>query len=152
MFVGLAKSTLLYFIIVTNLIFVFSLWCIDWVREPLCVKLFMYNLYLELHLDPGLRNGSVLTPPGSLCYRPFYGYGPSVIFSLFGFVVFTTEHFVLSCLALCFCVFFQSCLALWSPRLGKRKLVYVLLVDLFVYFAHINFCPFSLPLGVRDWL
>ena len=22
----------------------------------------------------------------------------------------------------------------------------------FVYFARVNFCPFSLPLGVRDWL
>ena len=23
---------------------------------------------------------------------------------------------------------------------------------LFVYFARVNFCPFSLPLGVRGWL
>ena len=29
------KSTLLCFIVMINLIFVFSRWCIDWVREPL---------------------------------------------------------------------------------------------------------------------
>ena len=54
-----------------------------------------------------------------------------------------------SCLALCSRVF-QSRLALWSPRLGKA--VYVLLEHLFVYFACVNFCPFSLPPGVRGWL
>ena len=26
------------------------------------------------------------------------------------------------------------------------------LVYLFVYFARVDFCPISLPLGVRDWL
>ena len=26
------------------------------------------------------------------------------------------------------------------------------LVHLFVYFVHVNFCPFSLPIGVKDWL
>ena len=48
-----------------------------------------------------------------------------MILNLFGFVVFITGRFVLSCLALCFRVF--SSLA---------------------YFARVNFCPFSLPLGV----
>ena len=28
----------------------------------------------------------------------------------------------------------------------------MLFVYLFVYFARVGFCPFSLPLGVRDWL
>ena len=28
----------------------------------------------------------------------------------------------------------------------------MLLVLLFVYFARVKFCPFSLPLGVRGWL
>ena len=37
-----------------------------------------------------------------------------------------------------------------SPRLGKRELVYALLMHLFVYFLRINFFPFSLPLGVRS--
>ena len=55
-----------------------------------------------------------------------------------------------SCLALCsHVVVVQSCLALRSPRLGKRELVYVLLMLLFVYFAYIKFCPFSLAL--QSW-
>ena len=37
-------------------------------------------------------------------------------------------------------------------RLGKRELVCVLLVYLFVCFALVSFCHFSLPLGVGDWL
>ena len=31
-------------------------------------------------------------------------------------------------------------------------MIYVLLVQLFVHFARLDFCPFSLPLGVRAWL
>ena len=48
--------------------------------------------------------------------------------------------------------FIKSYLALSSPRLGKRELVYVLFMHLFLYFERVNFCLFSLPLGVRDWL
>ena len=33
-----------------------------------------------------------------------------------------------------------------------RELVYAFFVHLFVYFARVNFCPFSLPVDVRDWL
>ena len=58
-----------------------------------------------------------------------------------------------SCLALCsHVVVIQPCLALWSPRLRKRELVYVLLVLLFVYFAYVKFCLFSLALDARGWL
>ena len=59
-----------------------------------------------------------------------------------------------SCLALCSHVgFFQSCLALRLPRLGKRELVDVLRMHLFVHFPpRVSFCPFSLPLCVRGWL
>ena len=35
--------------------------------------------------------------------------------------------------------------------LGKREMVYVLFVHLFVYSARVGFCPFFLPFGVRDW-
>ena len=45
-----------------------------------------------------------------------------------------------SCLAICARVF-PSCLALWSPHLGKRELVYVLLVLLFV-FVRVKVCLF----------
>ena len=56
-----------------------------------------------------------------------------------------------SCLALCsrFCLFFSHFRSS-SPRLGKRELVYVLLVHLFVYSARVN-SP-SLPLGDGAWL
>ena len=43
-------------------------------------------------------------------------------------------------------------LALRSPRLGKRELVCVLLVQLFVCFVRVSFGHVSLPLGVGDWL
>ena len=37
-------------------------------------------------------------------------------------------------------------------RFGKRDLVCVLLVHLFVSFTCVSFCPFSFPLGVGGWL
>ena len=43
-------------------------------------------------------------------------------------------------------------LALWSPRLGKRELICVLLVHLFVCFVRVGVCHFSLSLGVGGWL
>ena len=43
----------------------------------------------------------------------------------------------------CLLLFFSVLLALRSPRLGKRELVCVLLVHLFVYFAHVNHLGFS---------
>ena len=60
-------------------------------------------------------------------------------------------HVLKSSHALCLCVS-SFLLALWSPRLGKRELVYVLLVHLFICIARIMFCPFSLPLEVGGWL
>ena len=78
---------------------------------------------------------------------------PGVILSLCGFVIFYYGAFhAKSCLALCyrvfFCLFFSVLLALWAPRFGKRELVYVLLVHLFVDLARVDFCLSSLPLGV----
>ena len=55
---------------------------------------------------------------------------------------------VLPCL-LSFCI--SVFLALRSPRLGKRELVYVFFVHLFI--LHLMVCVlFSLPFGVRNWL
>ena len=45
-----------------------------------------------------------------------------------GFATFATGRFMLSLAFLFVLVFCQSCLALWSPRLRKRELVYVFLV------------------------
>ena len=39
-------------------------------------------------------------------------------------------------------VFFSVLLAFWSPCLGKRELVFVLIVYLFVSYAHVNLCHF----------
>ena len=44
---GLVKSTFLYFMIVINLIFVSSLWCIDRVRESLCEPNFLCTFVLR---------------------------------------------------------------------------------------------------------
>ena len=49
--VWLAKGALLCFIVVINLIFEFSLWCIDRVREPLCEPDILF-LHKELHREP----------------------------------------------------------------------------------------------------
>ena len=43
-------------------------------------------------------------------------------------------------------------LALWSPRLGKRELVCVRLVQLFLCFVRVSFCHFSLSLSIGGWL
>ena len=37
---------------------------------------------------------------------------------------------------------FSVLLAIWSPCLGKRELVFVLIVHLFVSYAHVNLCHF----------
>ena len=50
-------------------------------------------------------------------------------------------HVLKSCRALWPCVS-TFILALWSHRLGKRELVYVLLVHWFVCFARVRFCSF----------
>ena len=76
-----------------------------------------------------------------------------------GFVVFILRalHVLKSSRAFCPCVFFfffvffSFILTLWSPRLGKRELVCVLLVHLFVCFVRVSFCHFPLPLGVGAW-
>ena len=57
-----------------------------------------------------------------------------------------------SCLTLCPRVLFSFLLALGSPRLEKKELVYVILVHLFVCFASVSICPFCFPLGVGGWL
>ena len=53
-------------------------------------------------------------------------------------------------LALLFvCVFLLSGLAFWSPCLGKRELVFVLIVHLFVSYADVNLCHFFSSSGCQ---
>ena len=51
-----------------------------------------------------------------------------------------------------FFFFFKYCLALWSPRLGKREAVYMFLVNLYVHLACDTWLSFSLHFGVGGWL
>ena len=60
--------------------------------------------------------------------------------------------YIKSCLVFCSYVsffFFLILLALRSPCLGKRELVCVLFVHLFI---PVGLCLFPLPFGVGDWL
>ena len=94
----------------------------------------------------------VLWAPGGEWCRLFWAGGPGVVLILCGIVVFAMGRFCVgSFLALCYHVV-SVLLKLWSPSLWRRELAYVLLVHLFVYFACVNFCPFSLPLGIGVWL
>ena len=82
------------------------------------------------------------------CFKPLVVYATgrskAVVLVLFLFLPWLHGfyHFVLSIAFSLFYCFVQSCLALWSPRLGKRELVYVFLMLLYVYFAHVKFFPF----------
>ena len=73
-----------------------------------------------------------------------------MILSLFGFVVFTTGRFALSCLALCFCVLsvLFTCSIVITSLGEERAGLCVFLVHLFVYFARVNFCPLPLLVSV----
>ena len=115
------------------LIFVFSLWCIDWVREPLCEPNFLCMFVLRITLGPRVKICRQLKCLNShhVCFAT--DRSKAVVLLLFLF-----------CVALWFLLLGVSCwvmpcsLALWSPRLGKRVFVYVLLVYLFVYFAGVK--------------
>ena len=137
-----------------------SVWCIDWVRETLCETNFnvccIKDHYLLIYFTSGPR---VKICRQLKCFKPPVTYvtncSKAMVLLLFLFCV---ALWVLvrsnSCWVLSYSLF--SCLsvllALWSPRLGKRELVYMFLVHLFVYFACVNVCPFSLPLGGQGWL
>ena len=77
---------------------------------------------------------------------------PVLFLILCSFVVYTTGRLMFKSLLVLFVLVSPFVLAFWSPRLGKKELVFVLLVHLFVCFARVCFCPFSLPLGVEVWL
>ena len=77
----------------------------------------------------------------------------AVVKMLFLFCVARSLHYgvlhVWWCPALCLCVSFVL-LAFWPPCLGKKELVFLLIVHLFA--MHTLVCvTFSLPPGVGDW-
>ena len=55
-----------------------------------------------------------------------------------------------SCLALCSRVF-EVLFSTVVTSLGEER-AGLCASRAIVYFAHVNFCPFALPLGVRGWL
>ena len=153
---GLAKSTFLCFTIVVNLIFMSSLWCIDWVREPLRELNCLFYLYIyEFHRDQGWSLSTVkniFKPPVVYATDCSKAVVPVSFLIQCSFVVYTTGCLIFESLLVVFVFVSPFILAFWSPRLGKRELIFVLLVHLFVCFARICFCLFSLPLGVEGWL
>ena len=76
---------------------------------------------------------------------------PVLFLIMCSFLVYTTGRLMYLGLLVLFVLFSPFVLAFWSPRLGKRELVFVLLVHLFV-FLRVCFCPFSLALWFGSWL
>ena len=66
-------------------------------------------------------------------------------------MAYTTGRFMFS-LALLFVLLYFSPFSVVITSIGDKELVYVVLVHVFVYFARINVCHFSLPLGIRVWM
>ena len=62
----------------------------------------------------------------------------------------TTGRFLLSH-ALLFVLVFLVLFSTVITSLGEKRAV-LFVSRAFMYFARFNLCPFSLPLGVRDWL
>ena len=122
----------------------FSLRRIDWVRKPLCEPNFLCIFVLRIISGPRVKfvRWKAFKPPGSVYYRPFKGGGPDVVPILYSSVVYTTRRFMFGlALSLSMCCF-SVLLAFWSPCLGKRELVFVFIVHLFVSYAHVNLCHY----------
>ena len=136
--------------------FVFLLRCIDWVRKPLCEPNFYVFFVLRIILGPNVKfvqwkafNPRPPTPrprpppPSPVVYTTDCSKAVAPMSFLFcvalQFTLRGVSCLVLPCsLSLCF-----FCpLAFWSPCLGERKLVFVLIVHLFVSYAHVNLCHF----------
>ena len=87
--------------------------------------------------------------PGSLCYRHFKGGGSDAILILCDSVVSTTGHFMLNLALLFVLMFFSVMFSIMITSLEKEIAGLCVFV---CFFAHVNYCPFSLRLGVRGWL
>ena len=107
-------------------------------------ELFMYFLYQELYRDPGWSLYSGRPLHSRQCIHTT-DRSKTVVPMLFLFCV--ALYFTLrdaSCLILpCSLSMCSFCpLAFWSACLGKRELVFVLIMHLFVSYAHVNLCHF----------
>ena len=79
--------------------------------------------------------------------QPFYGGGPDVVLILCSSALYTTRRFMFGIVLLFVYVFFCP-FSILITLLGKRELVFVLIVHLFVSYAHVNLCHFCLFLLV----
>ena len=144
--VGHACSSL--FIIVINLIFMFSLWCVGWVGGLYAGRGFVC---LCIQSSVGTRGGvdwlwGCFKPPVDLLFRPFWGGGPGVSLAPCCFVVYSAGRFVV-CLSVCrFVLVFFGPFGVAITSLGEGGLVLVLFVRLFGLFLF-GFVGFLFLLG-----
>ena len=130
------------FIIVINLIFIFSLWCIDWVGSLYANRIFMYFCIKSSIGTQGevgwlwkcFNPRPPLPPPPTpvVCSADRSKAVVPVLVLLFVALWFVLRGDLL-CVFLCVVLFlcFSVLLVLRLPRLGKRELVLVLFVRLF---------------------
>ena len=95
--------------------------------------------YSPLRITKGNTTWPLTPSPPPVVYTT--ARSKAVVPMLFLFYLHYEALHVRSCPALCLCVS-SVLLAFWSPCLGKRELVFVLIVHLFVSYAHVNLCHF----------
>ena len=151
---GIGHECSSLFIVVIDLIFVFSLWCIDWVGGLSAGRVFVCFCVgggVGARGGVGWLKGCFGPPDGLLC-RPFWGGGPGVGLALCCFVVYSSRRFVV-CLSVCrfVLVFFGpfgvtvASLGEWAggeTGLGAFRA--------FVLFVLVWVCRFPLPLGIWE--
>ena len=121
------------FIIVINLIFMFSFWCSDWLGSLYANQIFMY-FCIKSSIGPRVKLAScksALNPP-VVCSTDRSKAVVHVLVLLFvalWFILRGDLLYVFPCVILFLC--FSVLLVLRLPRLGKRKLILVLFVRLF---------------------
>ena len=151
-------------IIVINLIFMFSLWCIDWVGSLYANRIFMFSCIKssigtqgEVAGCKGALTPHALPPPSphppppphdGLFYWPFYGGGSGVGLTLCCYVAHSTRRFVLTCY---FVLVLSSPFSIAITSLGEERANLSTFLT-FVRFALVFFFLFPLPLGVWEGL
>ena len=126
------------FIIVINLIFMFLLWCADWVGSLYANRIFMYfciksSIGTRVKLVSCKSALSPLPPPPPVVYSNDRSKAVTpvlvLLFVALWFILRGDLFYDLPCVILFLC--FSVLLALQLPRLGKRELILVLFVRMF---------------------
>ena len=150
---GVGREYSSLFIVVVDLFFVFSLWCVGWVFVCFCMKSSVGTRGGVCWLWGAL--GPPPPPPGGLLCRPFWGGGPGVGLALCCFVVCSAGRFVV-CLSVChFVLVFFGPFGVAIASLGEGGGVGGASLGAFrafVRFVLVCVCRFPLPLGVWEGL